>query len=388
MSISRLQVPPIRLSFLLLILGTLSLRAEPVTLTRTPNGGIQPQVATDEDGNVHLVYYLGDPRSGELFYMRHRAGQGAFSTPILVNTPTSRAMAMGTIRGAQLAVGKIGRVHVAWNGGDGSETTNHPGAPMLYTRLNRDGRTFDAPRDLTTKTTGLDGGGCVAADRVGNVYVAWHGREPGSVDGEAGRAVYVARSTDDGSTFAPEQKALSYETGACGCCGMRAYADRKGRVYLLFRAAADLTNRAEVLLGSRPGGLQFDQLNRDLWTTPSCPMSSAFLGEGHGSVLAAWETGGKVWYTAIDDASARVSTPVCPTQARQAKFPVAVQNRHGEILLVWTEGTAWEKGGAVAWQLYDAERRPLSERGRTLGVPVWSMATAYAKPDGSFVILY
>ena len=32
-----------------------------VILTRVPNGGIQPQVAVDATGVVHMVYYKGDP---------------------------------------------------------------------------------------------------------------------------------------------------------------------------------------------------------------------------------------------------------------------------------------------------------------------------------------
>jgi hypothetical protein len=67
---------------------------------------------------------------------------------------------------------------------------------------------------------------------------------------------------------------------------------------------------------------------------------------------------------------------------------VAVANGKGETLLAWTEGTGWAKGGSLAWQLYDSEGKPTSEKGRAEGVPVWSLATAVAKPDGRFVVIY
>jgi hypothetical protein len=37
-----------------------------VTLVRVPGGGIQPQVAVDEAGTVHMIYYQGDPGNGDL----------------------------------------------------------------------------------------------------------------------------------------------------------------------------------------------------------------------------------------------------------------------------------------------------------------------------------
>jgi len=40
---------------------------------RVPEGGLQPQVATSADGAVHLVYFLGEPRRGDLFYTRSRS---------------------------------------------------------------------------------------------------------------------------------------------------------------------------------------------------------------------------------------------------------------------------------------------------------------------------
>jgi hypothetical protein len=61
-------------------------------------------------------------------------------------------MAAGTIRGAQLAVGKNGRVHVAWDGmGKGATRPTINGkevTPALYTRLNDAGTGFEPERNL------------------------------------------------------------------------------------------------------------------------------------------------------------------------------------------------------------------------------------------------
>jgi hypothetical protein len=42
----------------------------------------------------------------------------------------------------------------------------------------------------------------------------------------------------------------------------------------------------------------------------------------------------------------------------------------------------------VAWQIFDANGNAISEKGRVDGLPAWSLATAVAKPDGNFVVIY
>jgi hypothetical protein len=260
-------------------------------------------------------------------------------------------------------------------------------APMLYTRLNDAGTAFEPERDVITKARGLDGGGSVAADEMGNVYVFWHAPKPGNTNGEAGRAVFFARSTDEGKTFAPEKLATDKPTGACGCCGMKAFADNRGNMFALYRAASEKVNRDEVLLVSRNSGKDFEIAFSHPWKVASCPMSSAFFSESKAGVLASWETEGKVYFARVDPKTLKVSEPVSPPGTTRRKHSVAVGNPQGEVLLAWAEGTGWQKGGAVAWQLYDKAGNP-TEKGRADGVPVWGLVSAFAKQDGSFVIVY
>ena len=90
--------------------------APPVSLIRTPHEGIQPQGAVDSQGTLHLIYFKGKPAAGDIFYVNLPAGGEGFSEPIQVNSQPGSAIAVGTIRGAQLAIGTGNRVHVAWNG--------------------------------------------------------------------------------------------------------------------------------------------------------------------------------------------------------------------------------------------------------------------------------
>ena len=370
-----------------LLLATTALADSPrVKLVRTPDGGIQPQAAIDSKGVIHLIYYKGSASAGEIFYVRQAPGQEVFSEPMRVNSPKGSAMAAGTIRGAQMALGRNGRVHVAWNGpapGEGE----YMKAPMLYTRLNDAGTAFEPERDVITEARGLDGGGSVAADGAGHVYVMWHAPKPGNTEGEAGRTVFVVRSSDDGKTFSREQDASPKPTGACGCCGMRAFADSQGNVFALYRAASEKVNRDETLLISRNHGESFEIATAHPWHIASCPMSSASLTEQKGSALAAWETDGQVYFASVNPKTMQVTKPAAPPGPTKGKHPVAVANGSGEMLLVWTEGTGWQRGGSLAWQLYDPGGKP-GETGRADGVPIWGLASAVAKADGSFVIFY
>jgi hypothetical protein len=169
---------------------------------------------------------------------------------------------------------------------------------------------------------------------------------------------------------------------------LRAFADSAGAVYILFRTATENVNRGETLLVSPRPGSDFEIAYSHPWKATSCPMSSASLIEGKAGVLAAWETGDNVFFASVDLKTMAVSRPVSPMTGVKRKHPVAVANANGDTLFVWTEGTGWAKGGSVAWQLFDKDGNAVEEKGRAPGVPVWSLATAFAKPDGNFAIIY
>src|SRR5262249_31605514 len=154
-------------------------------------------------------------------------------------------------------------------------------------------------RNLMRHTSALDGGGTVAADGEGNVYVAWHGRSEDAESGEAGRRLRLARSKDDGATFAPEGPTWDRPTGACGGCGPRGLAGHRGRVYLLARAATEAIERDMYLLPSGGRADHFRGVSIPPWKINACPMSSAALATAGAGVLAAWETQGEVYFCRI-----------------------------------------------------------------------------------------
>jgi hypothetical protein len=361
----------------------------PVQLVRMPEGRIQPQAVTDANGTVHVVYFTGNASAGDLYYVTSTNAGRTFSKPIRVNNEPGSAIAVGNIRGARVALGRNGIVHVAWNGS--SSATPNAGnnkPPMLYTRLNKAGTAFEPQRNLIHSAWGIDGGGSVAADRAGRVYVLWHAPIPGR-QGEANRRVWIAASNDDGKTFAPEHIAWDKPTGACGCCGLDAFADRHGTLFVLFRSAAQVVHRDMNLLVSRDHGASFQGSDISKWNVGYCVMSSESLTESQTGVLGAWETEKQVYFGRMNPTTGVLTEMLsAPGTGNNRKYPSITGNNRGQILLAWTEGMGWKKGGTLAWQVFDDNGRTVGSEGHASGVPTWSLVSAFTAPDGSFRIIY
>jgi hypothetical protein len=346
----------------------------------------------DRAGTLHLLYYSGDPAQGDLFYLKSSNSGRTWSAPLRVNSEAGTAIAAGTIRGGQIAIGKDGRVHVAWNGSSKAEPkgplnseSGKPGAPMLYSRLDDSHTAFEPQRNLMARTFGLDGGGTVAADSTGHVYVAWHGKAPGAPPGEAGRQVWIARSNDDGKTFTTERPAWKDATGACGCCGMAMHADTNGIVRVLYRSATENVHRDIYVLTSHDHAQTFEGRKLHPWEINACPMSSMTFSEVAGKVEGAWETGGQVYFENLSDANATAAA--APGESKSHKHPRIAIGPDGTTLLAWTEGTGWARGGSLARQLYDSNGKTIGQKSIASGVPVWSFAAVVATSN-SFIVVY
>jgi len=310
-----------------------------------------------------------------------------FSRPIRVNSEPRSAVAIGTVRGPQIALGRNARAYVVWFGSRAQSGGLTDTMPVFFSRLNDSRTGFEPQRDLMQYARGGDGGLSVAADAHGDVYVVWHamGAEPG----EDHRRVYLARSTDDGNSFAREVPISPATLGACGCCGMRAFADERGTLYVLYRAAAQSVHRDMTLLMSTDQGSTFRAARVDSWELNACPMSTAYLSEGGRQVFAAWEKAGQVYFEEIQRDLAKVPPAfTAPGEGTNRKHPAIAANANGVVLLAWTEGTGWLKGGSLAWQLFDSAGRAASAQEHAPGVPVWGLPSAFADRQGNFTIVY
>jgi hypothetical protein len=372
----------------LLSAGGASNPAQPsINLMRVPESGIQPQIV-EKNGIVHLLYFTGDPKNGDLNYVASHDYGRTFSKPIRVNSEAGTAMATGNIRGGQMAIGANGSVHVAWIGSSlAKPRAASKSAPVLYARMADAKDHFEASRHVNDASRGADGAS-IAADSKDDVFVFWHAQPPEEKN-EADRRLWIARSTDGGKSFAGEKLAYSKPTGVCGCCGSRAFADEDDTVYTLFRAATRVIHRDMYLLTSMDRGMTFHGADIARWDIGACVMSSASLIQSGKDVLAAWESEKQVYFGRVNHATHQLGdVTVAPDSGTNRKYPAIATNTNGQTLFVWTENMAWAKGGSVVWQLYNRTCHPETVHGQRAGVPAWSLVAAFARPDGSFSIVY
>ena len=63
--------------------------------------------------------------------------------------------------------------------------------------------------------------------------------------------------------------------------------------------------------------------------------------------------------------------------------------RPGEQRQGAAEDTGWQRGGSLAWRIFDRSGRATREMGRVNdGIPVWSLPAVVTLPDGKFVIIH
>ena len=119
-------------------------------------------------------------------------------------------------------------------------------------------------------------------------------------------------------------------------------------------------------------------------------MSTMALVEGSNGVVAAWETDGQIYFASSKPGTTAFTEPrAAPGDGQGRKHPALAINARGDLLLAWTEGTGWQQGGSLAWQVYDRDGKPTEQKGRVdRGIPVWSLPAAVAHSDGTFTILH
>ena len=365
-----------RLCLCLLFVGLAN--AASVQTERVPERGVQPQVVAGGDGTLHLVFLKGAASGADVRYATRKKSESSWGPAITVNSDANTAVAMGTIRGAQIALGKDGSVHVVWNGPGGKDK---PSA-LFYTRKEAGKATFEPQRNLRADTKGLDGGASIAASAKGEVFIIWHGARENMEPGEKNRVVFVLKSADNGASFSKLQAANLDDTGVCACCSLKSFMTPNGELITLYRAARRMDQRDVTLLTSKDGGATFQHRIVGPWAISACPMSSMSIVNQGKQTRGAWETDGKVFTALLDGTSEAVNV-----SDKNTRHPSLAMNNKGETLVSWSIGTGWQKGGSLGWKTLDANGRPTNQQGRADGVPVWGFTAAYPQGDG-FVVMY
>jgi hypothetical protein len=121
-------------------------------------------------------------------------------------------------------------------------------------------------------------------------------------------------------------------------------------------------------------------------------MSTPALDEGPDKTIAAlWETQGQIYrgFIAPDKWDESLSAFAADGETGGRKHPVFAlsEGKASRLLMAWTDGTGWNKGGSLAWECIDLKSGEKTS-GQLSGVPVWGLAAAVPEPDGTFTLIY
>ena len=358
---------------------------------------IVPDTILDSSGHLHAVWGTSDKQA---YYAVSADGAGAsWSQPIKLNGPQNVTTTMGE-RGPKISGSPDGRtLAVFW------ADLWFPGA-VTYPRfsLSRDGGASWSVPALAAGRPAVDGlSGAV--DATGALLVAFHSVDAGApapANATEATWLFVAASPDGGVSWTTSVNgsrvnlpAANGGGAACSMCGTRVRALGGGRFALAMRSAGNNVRDHQLITGTVADGFASAVASRvpvaAPWVYPACPMNGPELSLSGGGPAATFaymstDTNSVFWvgWSGSSWTTAAVPTPRGDTNAR---YPTAVANAAGDVLLVWQVGPMAVSGTAtVKYALYSAAGVPQGTETVVGTTFAGTKATAWAS-GGSFFIM-
>ncbi|HEX6735347.1 MAG TPA: sialidase family protein [Azonexus sp.] len=311
----------------------------------------------DDRGRLWLARVDG----GRLWVSHSTDGGATFSPAVAVNARPELISADGEARPQIAVVGQ--RVHVSW-----TQALPQPFAGHIRFAVSDDGgASFGEPltvnddqRPITHRFNAM------LADTAG-VTVVWIDKRDGSGDpAYRGAALYSARSTDGGRSFAANRKLADH---SCECCRLGLAADRDGTPVVLWRHIFG-PNIRDFALARLDQPLR--RVSEDGWAIDACPHHGGALAIGADGVRhLVWFTGAEagpgLYYRRLagDIAGPPVSFGDLDAQAGHPQVAVLGQR----VVLAWRE--------------YDGRRNLIRSQQSADGGHHWSAPVTLATTAGA-----
>lgn len=368
-----------------------------VQYARVPDGGRMPRLARRGDG-LALLYFKGEAPGGDLYLARSADEAKSFTAGVQVNPESGTVAAWEGNHSGAVALGPDGRACLAWieSGEKSGENASESEPPRLRFRQ----ETADGLGDVVDfgSPPGLCGNAAVAVDAEGRIFVAYPaGVQTSETARTSGVRVWLRRSLD-GKTFG-EPVAIDRDSdGFSPLSALAMHVDEvMGTVFLLYRAGFVLKqddpslSRCMRLLSSEDHGETFGSSIADNWKQQKDPHSSAHLSQDKNTTLAAWDTGGRVYWSLVRRQLNKVNLPVEAKDEQRAsrRTQPSAAASESEVLLTWLERPRDDPSAAptLGWQVWLIEGRLPQGLGHAPG-PVLDGGIAFARRAGGFTIVY
>ncbi len=148
---------------------------KPVELVSSESTSVsdKPSAAVDKEGNVHVVWvdqtdYSSSGIDQDLFYKKWNVKKHSWSNTEVL-TPES---SLDSIE-PDIAIDSAGNVHVVWRDGHDYTGTSSPTYDIFYKKWNVYLKNWETTQYISVDSTDFSISPVVAVDTLGNVHVAW-----------------------------------------------------------------------------------------------------------------------------------------------------------------------------------------------------------------------
>lgn len=284
---------------------------------------LQPQMAIDDQGAVHLVYGVGN----EAYYTRSADGK-SFTKP--VKLPTVHVMALGMRRGPRIAVSKES-ICVTLIGGQ--QGKGRDGDVIAFRSADR-GATWSAGvlvNDVPhSAREGLHG---MTAGKAGEFACIWLDLRNKRTE------VMASLSKDGGRTWSKNAVVYRSPSGSvCECCHPSIVSDASGRLVAMWRNSLD-GERDMYYAICEPGQTSFGEarkLGQGSWMLDRCPMDGgAVTVAKDGSIQTVWRRNKELYTTAAGKPEMKLAAGEQPVIAANSTGTAAawLTKRRGDLML-------------------------------------------------------
>lgn len=294
--------------------------AEPAVRLTARGDNLKPCLLGRPAGGLYVAWARREGGRADVYVARSTDGK-ALGTAVRL-TPESMFLDLGAENGPDAAIDRDGRIFVVWtagsspappksagdpNGAHGGDEPKrgggHPPRPgnlnIWLSRSEDDGKTFGTPIKVNDGPEAAEHRfPTVRVDSSGTVYVAWLDKRQSTPEKDNFARVYMARSTDHGSSFQANVDATARQANPiCHCCRVALAVKPDGDIAIAFRNdIADLRDVFFIQTATSIGGVaRPEPLERTGWRLPACPMDGPSIGfDAAGAAHVVWMNGGHV----------------------------------------------------------------------------------------------
>ena len=392
---------------------TLNVYAEPVS----PEGHIAvgPDIALNTNGDIAIMWIDRTPEfSGEhenhdrhlsytdLYVSTSKDGGLTFGEPEKVNHGSGVVWGQSVSR-PRIVGSMNGTWHISYAANEIHPTMDKPALTSHYTRSLDDGKSFEAPRRLSTLTdadlSDMIHGGFMSAAAFqtitsapdGSVHLFWIDTRHMTPEQSTG-ALYAAVSRDGGSTFGGDQELFT--SNVCPCCQLMATADENSDIYVSLRNISEDGHRQSTVTRIAPdGNIKSDRVDTGgaPWLIDACPLKpTAVVTHGDAVFTAVYGGGEKepgVFFSSSMDGGASFSraVPVHADALISDAPSLALNDKY--VLLAWHGKTDGPR--RAFYRMYDLTGAPIGGVGEIAsGEGYASNPVVITRPDGQFQLAW